>query len=1020
MSETNTLRNLRNRPYPAVMALVCALAGLLAGGAALEAAEVTPQRLEETPGVSGELRGEYSNRTLNVVVEIDRDGARVLSFTVKERPFVRPVDLPAPRTIEQDRDPQIEMVLQGPAGLRYTQRVPVRGICLLHPPGAAPHVAGDTIRLHRETMLIETPELAGFDRVEVAYHEGDPYAPMRRSLGAQPLDAARFTPAGGKSRYADLAIATTGSKDVGSAAAEATSGAVHWPVEYGDSDIYRVAGDESEVARRINVTVVPDGYTYAEKSTMDLHFDQMVAAFRAKTPYKEHDPFMNYILIYAYSTEGGPEGGTDQCDCDIVVDTAMATRFRETNPTCGHSDNRCLYYGSGCDTSSFANLAVAEARAPASDARLVMVNTTRYGGCGGYRAVYSAANSAALEVAIHELGHSLGGLADEYSYNAACGSSAGEVNTSMNGTTGAWPEWIGEIGSPVEGGQYYQQCIYRPEGSCEMRSLNQPFCKVCRQHWSLITFGHPNVNPTAPLESFSPASPADAYTDEPKEFSVTTRLATGATNEFNWTIDGPGYAGPTPVGTNSPTYEHTFTQPGAFTLSCEIIADTNFIKPAKYGANVDTVLWGVSVTDSAVDHDGDTYAPADGDCDDDNIVIYPTAPQLCDGINNDCDDPGWPAVPATEIDDDLDGYAECQGDCADADPLRHPGLPEVGCDGIDNDCDGGTPDALDADADTHACDVDCDDGDGSTYPGAPEVNDGGDNQCSADLGFGFADEIGPTIGFGNPLDLTELCWPAQTGATDYEVVRSESADQPGSCTLSATTAGCWNDTETPSPGGVFHYLVRAFRPHQGSLGWDSGGTERADVCGAETTCDDSLDNDGDTFIDCDDPDCLGIGTCTSVTFHYVDTIGDDIASTDLQTFFGQLGAQPADHILMTLDAEGTTLDWCSARADFYQDQYLALAPTSGSADSGAWDKWSRIGAGAWSGPDTSAGTNWYGASCSSPFAWCTEIAPSGFGLVVAPDLTALCEVEVTPGACSDGTWEMTIRVGVDRLATCGF
>jgi hypothetical protein len=65
------------------------------------------------------------------------------------------------------------------------------------------------------------------------------------------------------------------------------------------------------------------------------------------------------------------------------------------------------------------------------------------------------------------------------------------------------------------------------------------------------------------------------------------------------------------------------------------------------------------------DSDGDAFAAA-CDCNDTNGNVYPGAPELCDGVENDCLAPGWPAVPASEVDLDGDGVRVCAGDCSDS------------------------------------------------------------------------------------------------------------------------------------------------------------------------------------------------------------------------------------------------------------------------------------------------------------------------------------------------------------------
>lgn len=45
--------------------------------------------------------------------------------------------------------------------------------------------------------------------------------------------------------------------------------------------------------------------------------------------------------------------------------------------------------------------------------------------------------------------------------------------------------------------------------------------------------------------------------------------------------------------------------------------------------------------DEGFDADGDGFTACDGDCDDENDLVYPDALELCDGLDNNCDASGW-------------------------------------------------------------------------------------------------------------------------------------------------------------------------------------------------------------------------------------------------------------------------------------------------------------------------------------------------------------------------------------------
>ena len=73
-----------------------------------------------------------------------------------------------------------------------------------------------------------------------------------------------------------------------------------------------------------------------------------------------------------------------------------------------------------------------------------------------------------------------------------------------------------------------------------------------------------------------------------------------------------------------------------------------------------------------------------GECDDANPLRHPTAFEVCNAIDDDCDG----IVPPIEFDGDADGLPACAGDCDDTTPTISARVVEVCGDGMDNNCDG--------------------------------------------------------------------------------------------------------------------------------------------------------------------------------------------------------------------------------------------------------------------------------------------------------------------------------------------
>lgn len=159
---------------------------------------------------------------------------------------------------------------------------------------------------------------------------------------------------------------------------------------------------------------------------------------------------------------------------------------------------------------------------------------------------------------------------------------------------------------------------------------------------------------------------------------------------------------------------------------------------------------------SCPDNDGDGFQAArcngdratGGDCDDNNGIVNPGAPEQCgNGLDDDCQN-GDLACQQACADEDGDGFglgSGCLGpDCDDTNASINPNASEICGDAINQDCTGGDlacpEECEDADRDGFGVGrgclgADCDDGNGGINPAAWDLpGDGIDQDCSgADL-----------------------------------------------------------------------------------------------------------------------------------------------------------------------------------------------------------------------------------------------------------------------------------------------
>ena len=254
---------------------------------------------------------------------------------------------------------------------------------------------------------------------------------------------------------------------------------------------------------------------------------------------------------------------------------------------------------------------------------------------------------------------------------------------------------------------------------------------------------------------------------------------------------------------------------------------------------VDEGVTGTWYADAEADGFGDADAPIDAcdqppgavpsrsDCDDGDPAVYPSAPETCNGLDDNCDgtvDEGLSATWYPDADDDgfgdasagiqtcepVSGWVQVGRDCDDDEPAAFPGAVEI-CDGVDNDCDGAVDEDVggtyyaDVDGDgygddgapTLACEApsgtaavggDCDDANFDVFPGAPEYCNGWDDDCDGTVDEDDARDAGT--------------WHRDDDADGYGLrsVTATACDAPSGYTAATSVFDCDDNEATTHPG----------------------------------------------------------------------------------------------------------------------------------------------------------------------------------------------------------------------------
>jgi len=256
--------------------------------------------------------------------------------------------------------------------------------------------------------------------------------------------------------------------------------------------------DGGNDAGRLNLVLLSEGYTEAERPLFETHAKQLATVVKAEPWFRPG--LLNLHALFVASRQSARTLKAKGGPLDTAFKAEYGQGTRAGHVLSGHDEEAKQHLTGGI---------------PATNEHIVMlVNCTLYGGKGGgegggicwtYTDKFNPQRWTAC--ALHEYGHVLG-LADEY--GGPGGIWVGDieprqpnVTIDRNGT-----KWRHLVTGAHEGARGYNRGIYRPTRDCRMRSFAGGFCRVCSDHIRRELEGYLTEEPVVePEEPEKPEEP---------------------------------------------------------------------------------------------------------------------------------------------------------------------------------------------------------------------------------------------------------------------------------------------------------------------------------------------------------------------------------------------------------------------------------------------------------------------------------------------------------------------------------